>query len=105
MRVRKKPVEIEAVRFIELMNGVAILDGGTLGGAGFPQWFTEGERKGQQSPNDHEPGSIWVESDQLYLQTNSGRAIVNRGDWVIRGINGELYPCEDAIFFVIHEPA
>lgn len=105
MRFRKKPVEIEAVRFVEVQNGFAILDGGSLGPLGFPEWFHEGERKGQQSSDDREPGSIWVDRDQLYIQSDSGTHRVDQGDWVIRGTEGELYPCKPAIFDAIYEAA
>ena len=27
------------------------------------------------------------------------------GDWIIRGIKGELYPCKDEIFRLTYEPA
>jgi hypothetical protein len=28
----------------------------------------------------------------------------DRGDWIIRGIKGELYPCKPAIFEATYEP-
>lgn len=32
------------------------------------------------------------------IETLEGTMRVNPGDWVICGVNGELYPCKDDIF-------
>jgi hypothetical protein len=34
-----------------------------------------------------------------------GNLIVNRGDWVIRGVEGELYPCDAAVFTATYDVA
>lgn len=39
------------------------------------------------------------------LVTPNGRLKINPGDWIIRGMDGELYPCTDERFRGLFEPA
>lgn len=39
------------------------------------------------------------------IDTLEGRMVVSRGDWIIRGIKGELYPCKPDIFAATYELA
>lgn len=43
-----------------------------------------------------------IEAEQLteetYIDTLEGTMKANAGDWLIKGVNGELYPCKDEIF-------
>ena len=75
-KYRKKPVVIEAVRFTggkgnanEILNWV----NGSGGEASFDR-------------------------DAIQIQSLEGRMLANTGDWVIKGIKGEFYPCKDDIF-------
>ena len=36
--------------------------------------------------------------DHVSIETLEGTMIGNIGDWIIRGIKGELYPCKPDIF-------
>lgn len=49
-----------------------------------------------------EPGAIWPAGhtqEGVYMRTIEGEnARCDIGDWVIRGIKGELYPCKNDIF-------
>lgn len=38
-----------------------------------------------------------------YIETLEGGHIVDKGDWVITGINGEKYPCKPEIFEKTYE--
>lgn len=38
-----------------------------------------------------EPPTIWID-------TLEGRMTAEDGDWIIKGIAGEFYPCKDSIF-------
>ena len=40
----------------------------------------------------------------LHIRTPEGVMIASPGDWMIRGIKGELYPCKPDIFEMIYEP-
>ena len=35
---------------------------------------------------------------EVIIPTLEGRMIAKAGDWIIRGISGEYYPCKDYIF-------
>lgn len=43
-------------------------------------------------------GPYGQEDAHLEIQTLEGRMKCNQGDWVIRGVKGECYPCKDDIF-------
>lgn len=85
---RKKPVVIEAHRW-----------DGNLRSDTDPQWLTDA--RGAET--------IWVESwDEsapMLIETLEGTMKAQIGDWIIRGVNGELYPCKPDIFEKTYEPA
>lgn len=35
----------------------------------------------------------------------TARHVASRGDWIIRGVQGEFYPCKPDIFAATYEPA
>lgn len=35
---------------------------------------------------------------QYYVQTLEGPLTIRKGDWLIRGTEGEYYPCKDSVF-------
>ena len=39
----------------------------------------------------------------LIIPTLEGNMIANTGDWIIRGIKGEFYPCKNDIFEQTYE--
>lgn len=41
-------------------------------------------------------------SKEIY--TLEGTMIASDGDWIITGVNGEVYPCKDEIFRKTYEP-
>ena len=81
MKYRKKPVVIEAVCWTG-ENLVEVLD------------FT------RQVP----PTPITAERG-LLIETLEGTMQARPGDWIIRGVKGEFYPCKDEIFRMTYEPA
>ena len=82
MRYRKKPVVIEAIQF----TGNNIADIWEAFGAGDVYGPTE-------------------LSTSAFIGTAEGRMEAKPGDWIIRGIKGELYPCKPDIFEATYEPA
>lgn len=52
-----------------------------------------------------EISSAWSPSGnpQIFLKTLEGIMIANVGDWIIKGINGEFYPCKPDIFEKTYE--
>lgn len=43
------------------------------------------------------------ESVKLFVGTLEGQMLVGQGDFVIRGVAGEFYPCKSAIFAATYE--
>jgi len=98
MKFRKKPVVIDAIQYdgtqdgnreiIELTNGSktpALMD--TVVGSCSPE---------------HPEG---FDYPVLQINTLEGLMIVSPGDWVIRGVAGEFYPCKPDIFAATYEAA
>jgi len=89
---RKKPVVIEAITFDELVE-YGIAHGGNVVN-GMPWSF-----RYQGQPITHE-------NDNCYLiPTLEGTMNFCRGDMLITGVNGEIYPCKLDIFAKTYEPA
>jgi hypothetical protein len=87
-KYRKKPVEIEAFKFY--------VDG-------MPDWFMD-----KVSSNDvvlHNCGYGRYGIDEAYceIKTLEGVMRANGGDYIIRGVQGELYPCKPDIFEMTYE--
>lgn len=43
-------------------------------------------------------GTIYFNDGEMYIKTLEGNHHVSVGDYIIRGVNGELYPCKPDIF-------
>jgi hypothetical protein len=84
-RFRKKPVVIEAVRW---ENRKIVCPPG-------PVWLAEAEER----------GVVQLAGDVLHIETLEGTMQAQPGDWIIRGVKGELYPCKPDIFEATYEPA
>lgn len=82
MRFRKKPVEIEAVKF-DGWNWAECYQFMSNEVPDFPQWLKEKEL--------------------IEIETLEGTMIASRGDWIIKGVNGEFYPCKPDIFEKMYE--
>jgi len=85
-KYRKKPVIIEAVQ-LRWDTWNEMCDHAGVGK------LTEGKPEGRQ-----EEGKI-----QLAIPTLEGLMIGNEGDWIIKGVNGEIYPCKPDIFEKTYE--
>jgi hypothetical protein len=54
---------------------------------------------------DELPPSCYIGSDQtLIIPTLEGPMVASKGDWIIKGVNGEFYPCKPDIFAKTYEP-
>ncbi|MDL5159427.1 hypothetical protein [Actinomycetospora termitidis] len=92
MKFRKKPVEIEAAKWMR--NGDHPDDGGAE---------TEGEvvryyRHPDVSGNEVCGHCFRQMYDHGWIDTLEGGHIVCPGDWIITGVKGEQYPCKPDIF-------
>ena len=45
------------------------------------------------------------DGSEFITQTLEGPLTGRKGDWLIRGVNGELYPCKPDVFDKTYEPA
>lgn len=88
-KFRKKPVVIEAVQW---------KDGGLKGGA--TRWMVDAI-----NAEPGKPGSVMRIGNEVQIYTLEGTMTASDGDWIIRGVNGELYPCKPDIFEKTYEPA
>ena len=46
-----------------------------------------------------------VARDGLKIYTLEGKMLASPGDWIIRGVKGEFYPCKNDIFEATYSPA
>jgi hypothetical protein len=46
---------------------------------------------------------IWVNPGECFIRTFEGNIKVSEGDWIIKGVNGEFYPCKPEIFAKTYE--
>jgi hypothetical protein len=81
MKYRKLPVVIEAMQFTDdnkhqVFNWIA--------GNRYP-YFDENK------------------NPTLKIETLEGDMMAQLGDWIIKGVNGEFYPCKDEIFRKTYE--
>jgi hypothetical protein len=97
-RYRKKPIEIDAMRFRSDMTGPEAME---------IYWWVEKNTLGSFEPMDVIEGrkpypasgvSIDPRDGRMIISTLEGLHWVNPGDWVIRGVQGEFYPCKASIF-------
>jgi hypothetical protein len=84
-KYRKKPVVIDAMQF-DGRNHDAVFE-----------WMT------QASPGAVIPAG--GDDTRLIIQTLEGDMTASTGDWIIRGVKGEFYPCKPDIFAATYEPA
>lgn len=47
--------------------------------------------------------ALRVEHDELLIPTLEGVMWASKGDWIIKGVKGELYPCKPDIFEATYE--
>lgn len=100
-KFRKKPVVIEAVQWKGTPNGdnssivevYNFLTGENITGG--LQAKTEGEHFRVDYPGAGAP--------QLIIKTLEGEMTANHYDWIIKGVNGEYYPCKPDIFEKTYE--
>ena len=83
MRFRKKPVVIDAVEW----------DGSDEAHDQVEMWAADTDC------------CLALQSGCLFIDTLEGEMRADRGDWIIRGVKGEIYPCKPDIFEATYEIA
>ena len=86
-KYRKKPVVIEAMRWdvVRMIDDDFYRDD-------VMRWL------GPEAP-------VEFHDERLLIKTLEGNMYADPGDWIIRGVKGELYPCKPDIFEATYEPA
>lgn len=95
-KFRKKPVVIEAFQMTKASR---------QDNSGWPIWLHEAWQK---EPSD--VGSLYPQNfpnsdgmDELSIHTLEGTHNVTWGDFIIQGVQGEIYPCKPDIFYATYE--
>lgn len=83
----KKPIVIEAIQMTTEMRQ-------NLGP--FPDWALEALTASRTEKISN--------SERIFIETPEGVMEVKDGDWIIRGIKGEVYPCKPDIFEATYNP-
>ena len=91
MKFRKKPVVIEAVQIDKRMDLTA------------PEWWAKAVQS--NSVILHGMGKFTRDEPWVEIATLEGVMRGDRGDWIIQGVQGELYPCKPEIFAATYEVA
>lgn len=76
MKYRKKPVVIDAIQF----DGRNVLE---------LIWFAGEE--------------VIIDVGDLFIRTLEGNMKISVGDYIIKGVHGEFYPCKPDIFLETYE--
>jgi hypothetical protein len=93
MKFIKKPVIIEAFQY----------DGDLKNSSGewyVPDWAVDAFNNGVMY---YDSWNSKEDPCELFIDTLEGRSHVSVGDYVIKGVQGELYPCKPDIFMEIYE--
>ena len=84
MKYRKKPVVIEAIQFFDDAESISLLS----------SFIT-----GQNVVVDYKD----IKNPVLKIETLEGTMFANIGDYIIKGVDGEFYPCKPNIFEETYE--
>jgi hypothetical protein len=94
-RYQKRPVVIEAIQLKwATWPNVCEFLGGIISQSN-PAWRTK-----EYSDTCGEVGPEWI---ALKIPTPEGDMIARHGDWIIKGVKGEFYPCKPDIFAATYD--
>lgn len=65
--------------------------------------FRRGEQESDLAPYVMSGHMRYTQDDTILIMTLEGTMEARPGDWIIRGIKGELYPCKPDIFAALYE--
>lgn len=90
MRVRKRAIIVEAQQFTYTRN---------------PRWEMAWPIHGVRGAKTfvEKLGDWWAGYPRYYTDTHEGTLRIRNGDWVIKGVKGEFYPCDQEIFEATYE--
>lgn len=85
MKYRKKPVVIEAIQFFDTVESIEELSD-----------FVDNQDVVVDYKNPEKP--------IMKIETLEGIMSASEGDYIIKGVNGEFYPCKPDIFEKTYDP-
>lgn len=88
LKYRKRPVVIEAIQW----------DGTPTAATPIIDWILAGGGTARY----HNIETVLPQS--IYIDTLEGTMRAEPRDWIIRGVQGEFYPCKPDIFAATYEP-
>lgn len=91
---RKKPVVIEAMQFRRRNNGPVP----------YPEWFDEAVSRNDIFVHNTGKWNNPILPAYCEIKTLEGVMRADEGDWIIRGVKGEMYPCKPDVFAITYEP-
>ena len=91
MKYRKKPVIIEAIQIPSFFKNDP---------NEYPKWFVDAVKNEKIIVYR---GMMTDETKYVVIKTLEGVMTGNVGDYIIQGVNGELYPCKPDIFDKTYE--
>ena len=97
-KVRKKPIEVEAFQLTEEFIHSFWKDENDEFKSGFGHIDNSFHQKANIAGHE-----INVHSYFLIIPTLEGKHKAKIGDWIIKGVKGELYPCKPDIFEQTYE--
>lgn len=86
-KYRKKPIVIEAFQWTGDEHQIED-----------PEWACDAIRDGRITM-----GQVGTPEVFLCISTLEGQMAAERGDWIIQGVKGEIYPCKPDIFEMTYE--
>jgi hypothetical protein len=99
-RFRKKPVVIEAEQFF--IEAEQFFDDQ---GRRIQEWIEECGQHGKWHPAF--PSEEYPEASPrpstFTIFTMEGAMVASEGDWIIRGVKGEFYPCKPDVFEMTYD--
>lgn len=90
MKYKKKPVVIEAVQYKDWSNGKPVFSENL-------DWINNAINNGVVFLGERGAGYM------LFIKTLEGNMVVNSGAFIIKGVQGELYACDQEIFKQTYE--
>lgn len=85
MFYRSKPVINEAMQLTRRYSDVVV------------DWI------GKENLSDYNYGEFLEDSCYIEIKTLEGIMTANEGDYIIKGIKGEFYPCKEDVFKATYE--
>jgi hypothetical protein len=96
MKYRKKPVIIDAMQWrgmLDTFDDKARVNNWVDYMEEFERWYMRRTDK-----------PAIYQGDKFIIPTLEGEMTASPGDWIICGVNGEMYPCKPDIFEKTYEP-